>query len=129
MAKIKVLGLENAKQISLPDIPCPPQHGALIIINIIITHLLLPIPRLRPLHFSLPVILLKRPRRHLIQPQQRLIRVLNKHILPLLHVPAHINNRPHDTPSISEIQVHLLSELAWVVAYDTEDDVLVGDFG
>ena len=64
----KVFGLEDAKQASLLDSPCSPQHGAVFIVDIIITHLLLPFPRLRPLHLSVPFVLLKRPRRHLIQP-------------------------------------------------------------
>ena len=64
----KIFGLEDAKQVSLPAIPCSPQHGAFIIVNVIVIHLLLPLPRLRPLHLSFPFILFERPRRHLVQP-------------------------------------------------------------
>ena len=84
------------------------------------------------LHLDLDLLLLhllESARRHLIKPQQRLIRVLDKHILALIHLQAHIHNRAHNAPSVREVQVHLLGELARVVAHDAEHDVPVVDLG
>ncbi len=84
--------------------------------------------RLRPLNF-LPVLLLKRPHRHLIQSQQSLVGILYQDVLAIFHIPAHIDDGPDDTPAISEVEVHLLGEFARIVTDDPEDDMSIGDFG
>ncbi len=84
--------------------------------------------RLRSLYFF-PILLLKRPHWHFIQSQQCLVGIFHQHVLAIFHIPTHIDNGPDDAPAVSEIEIHLLGELARIVADDAEDDMSVGDFG
>lgn len=84
--------------------------------------------RLRSLYFF-PVILLKRPHWHFIQSQQSLVGIFDQNVLAIFHIPTHIDNGPDDAPAVSEVEIHLLGELARIVADDAEDDMSIGDLG
>ena len=77
----------------------------------------------------LSVALLKGTDRYFVQPQQALVWVFDEHILSFFHSTHHVYDRTYNSPSIGKIEVHLLCELAGVVAYDAEDDMFVGNFG
>ena len=84
--------------------------------------------RLRSFYFF-PVILLKRPHWHFIQSQQSLVWIFDQNVLAVFHVPTHIDNGPDDAPAVSEVEIHLLGELARIVADNAENDMSIGDFG
>lgn len=85
--------------------------------------------RLRPINFHLSLFLLESADGHLVKSQQGLVRVLDEDILAIFHVPAHVNDRANNTPSVGKIEVHLLSEFTWIIAHDAENDVPVGSLG
>jgi len=74
-------------------------------------------------------LIFKRPGGDLVEPQESLIRVLDEDILAILHSTHHIDNRPDNTPSVREVQVHLLGEFARVVAYNAQNDMFVWGLG
>jgi hypothetical protein len=76
----------------------------------------------------LPIIL-KASSRNLIQSQNLLIRVLNKHVFAFVTLKTHISDRADDTPAIGELEVHLLCEVAGLPTDDAEDDVTVVGLG
>tara|TARA_R110002060_G_scaffold13080_5_gene18614 strand:- start:403 stop:783 length:381 start_codon:yes stop_codon:yes gene_type:complete len=61
----------------------------------------------------------------LVQTQDLLVGVLDKNVLALLALKTHVGDRADDTPAVGETQVHLLSEIAGLPAYNTENNVLV----
>lgn len=91
--------------------------------------LLLGLPILPLLLYINLAILLKSPRRHFVQPQDRLVRILDKNILSVRHLQTHIADCAHDAPSIGEIKIHLSGEFAGFVAEDAEDDMRVCGLG
>lgn len=68
-------------------------------------------------------------RRDLVQPENRLIRVLDEHILALGHMQTHVDDRADDTPAVGEVEIHLVGKLAGLVSDDAEDNVAICVFG
>lgn len=68
-------------------------------------------------------------RRDLVQPEHRLVRVLDEHVFALGHVQTHVDDGAHNAPAVGEIEVHLVGKLAGLVADDAEDDMTVCVFG
>ena len=62
---------------------------------------------------------------HRVEAKNRLVGVLNQHVLALLHLETHVDNSADDSPSIIEVERHLVSEVAGLVCENTEDDVVV----
>ena len=69
--------------------------------------------------------ILKCARRDVVQPQQALIRVLDKNVFVILHAADHVDDYEHYFPAIGQVEVHLFGKFAGVVAYYAEDDLAV----
>lgn len=65
----------------------------------------------------------------LVQAQDLLVGVLDKNVLALLTLETHVGDCADNTPTVGQAQVHLLSEVAGLPAYNTEDNVLVVSLG
>jgi hypothetical protein len=74
-------------------------------------------------------LLLKRRTRHVVQSQDLLIWVLDKHVLALGLRHAHVDDSADDTPAVGEGEVHLRREVAGLPADDAEDHVAVVGLG
>jgi len=66
--------------------------------------------------------------RHLVQPQDGLVRVLDEHILAVVHLHAHVDDRPDDAPAVIQVQTHLVCELLGIEACHAQDHVTVAGF-
>lgn len=73
--------------------------------------------------------LLKSARWDLVQPKHGSIGVLDKYVLALGHMHAHVDDGANNTPSIREVEIHLVSEFAGLVSDDTENYVPVAILG
>jgi hypothetical protein len=71
------------------------------------------------------LLFLKSVERHLVQAKQRLVGVLNQHVLALLHAKDHVDNGADNGPSVVEVKGHLRGKVAGLVCKHTEHDVVV----
>ena len=62
---------------------------------------------------------------HGIQSEHVLVWILYNHVLAITHLEHHVHDCADDAPSVGNVQVHLRSEFARLVAQDTEDDVVL----
>ena len=60
-----------------------------------------------------------------VQAQDRLVRILDEHVLALVHLEAHVDDGADDAPAIVEVECHLVGEVARLVGEHAEDDVVV----
>lgn len=74
---------------------------------------------------SILSLLLKRVIRHLVEAENRLVGVLDKDVLALGHLQAHIRNGTDDTPAVGQVECHLGGELTRLSAEDAENDVVI----
>jgi hypothetical protein len=71
------------------------------------------------------VLLLECVERDLVQTKQRLVGVLDEHVLALVHAKDHIDDSTNNTPTVVEVERHLGSEVAGLIGKHTEDNVVV----
>src|SRR4051812_3907441 len=90
------------------------------------------LPLLLPLGFLLHLlnilgIIIEAARRHLVQTEDALVGILDKHKLGILiaGLQAHVGNRADNAPSVGEREVHLCRKVLGLPADTTEDDVLI----
>lgn len=94
-------------------------------IGLLLSIILLYLPHTHP-HITL--ILLKSLLRNLIQPDRRLIRILDQYVLRIGRRISHhhVDEGADDGPAVVEVQVHLGGKFAWFVAQHAQDDVVGG---
>jgi hypothetical protein len=63
--------------------------------------------------------------RHRVESKDGLVRIFNQHVLALLHLEAHVDNSADDSPSVVEVECHLVGKVAGLVREDAENDVVV----
>jgi hypothetical protein len=78
----------------------------------------------RRLHI-LNFLLLKGVERDRVQAEKRLVRVLDKDVLAVVHAKNHVDNSTNNSPSVIEVEGHLGGEVAGLVSKYTEDDVVI----
>ena len=71
------------------------------------------------------LVLLKSVAGNIIQPDSRLIWVLDEQVLPILLLHDHVDKSAHDGPAVVEVEGHLVGEVAGLVGEDAKDDVVV----
>ncbi len=74
-------------------------------------------------------IILEAPGGNFIQSQDLLVRILDQDELAFFTLETHVSDGADDAPSVGQAQVHLLSEVAGLPAYDAENNVLVIGLG
>ena len=74
---------------------------------------------------SLLNFLLKSVVRYRVQAKNGFVRILNKNVLAVIHLEAHVNDGADDTPAVVQVKGHLASEIARLVSKNTQDDVVV----
>lgn len=70
------------------------------------------------------LVLLEGVRRDLVQADGGLVWVLDEHVLAVLLAHDHVDEGADDGPTVVEVEVHLGSELAGLVAEHAENDVV-----
>jgi len=93
--------------------PLPPQPAQLLRFLFLFRNLAL-------LH-----LLFERVIRNRVQPEDRLVRVLDEHVLTVLHLETHVHNRADNTPPVVEVERHLRSKVTRLVGEHPQDDVVV----
>ena len=53
---------------------------------------------------------------------------LDQNVFTIRHDSAHVDDGTNNTPSVGKVQVHLVSELFWLVSRDTQNNVLASIF-
>lgn len=94
--------------------PCPVLSDLLLLLALGLLNLLL-------------LIIVEAASRHLVQTEDRLVRVLNEDKLGILALAAetHVGDSANNTPTVGERQVHLVSEIAGLPANNAQYDMLV----
>ena len=73
----------------------------------------------------LNIVLLKSVEGYRVQAEQRLVGVLDQHVLALVHSKDHVDNSTDNTPAVVEVECHLRGKVARLVGENTKDDVVV----